>query len=369
MTVGFLTSSRADYGIYLPLLKAMKADPFFDVRIIAFGTHLSSFHGHTIDAIKKDGFVIDHEVEHVLASDTEEAIATSMALAFMKFASIWGKEKNRYDLVFCLGDRYEMFAAVGAAAPFGIPFAHLHGGETTLGAIDNEFRHCLTVFSKLHFTATDQYAERVAAIKGSNENVYSVGSVSLDGIASIKLLTNEEFFKRFSIDLSKPSLLVTYHPETVGAEANIKNASELVRALTRFDDYQVIITMPNSDAMGNTMREVYMEFASENGNVVLVENFGKAGYFTCINSSSLIVGNSSSGIIEAASFKKYAVNIGGRQKGRAVSENVINCIADANAIEDACRQGLGRGSFEGQNIYYKETAVESITKAVKKWKA
>jgi GDP/UDP-N,N'-diacetylbacillosamine 2-epimerase (hydrolysing) len=193
MRVAVLTSSRADYGIYLPLLKALQQDPFFDLRVIAFGTHLSNFHGHTIDSIIDDGFKIDYQVENIVASDTSQAIATSMAVTAMKFSSIWALEKDTYDLVFSLGDRYEMFAAVSAATPYRVPIAHIHGGETTLGAIDNEFRHCLSIFASLHFTSTENYATKVASIKGSSENVYTVGALSLDNLQTISLLTLEEF--------------------------------------------------------------------------------------------------------------------------------------------------------------------------------
>lgn len=367
MRIAILTSSRADYGIYLPLLHALKKDPFFDVRIIAFGTHLSSFHGYTIDAIKRDGLTIDHTVEHILASDSEEAIATSMSVAFAKFVAIWKKERAIYDIVFCLGDRYEMFAAVSAASPFGIRFAHLHGGETSLGAIDNEFRHCITIFSTLHFTSTEQYAKRVADIKGAKENVYCVGALSLDNLSQVKLLTADEFRENFLIDLSKPSVLVTYHPETVNVDINIKSAEQVVKALNELKDYQIIITMPNADTMGNTMREVYRKFAEVNSNVILVENFGTEGYFSCMNLCVFVAGNSSSGIIEAASFKKYVVNIGDRQKGRMVSANVIHCKADANAILKACNEVLKKGEYKGENVYYRSNTAQNIIQILKKW--
>ncbi len=365
MKVAFLTSSRADFGIYLPLLQAMGSDDFFDVRIIAFGTHLSSFHGHTIEAIIAEGFAIDYQVETVLASDTAASISSSMALTGLKFAAVWEREKENYDLVFCLGDRYEMFAAVSAAAPFNMRFAHLHGGETTMGAIDNEFRHCLTIFSVIHFTATDDYAKRVAQIKGCNENVYAVGSLSLDNLPRLHFLSARDFEAKFSINLLQPSILVTYHPETVSVANNRRNAENLVSALDFFKEFQVIITMPNADTMGNAMREVYLDFATNRSNVFIVESFGTEGYFSCMNLCSLVVGNSSSGIIEAASFGKYVVNIGDRQKGRAVSENVIHCQADNASIIKACKDGLTKGRYTGTNIYFKENVAKNIIEILK----
>jgi GDP/UDP-N,N'-diacetylbacillosamine 2-epimerase (hydrolysing) len=364
MKIGVLTSSRADYGIYLPLLKAMQQDPFFDLRLIVFGTHLSRFHGHTVDAIVEDGFTIDYRVDHVPDADTPEAIAQSMTAAASGFIPIWQKEQKGYDLVFCLGDRFEMFAAVSIAAPFQIKFAHLHGGETTLGAIDNEFRHCLTLFSSLHFTATELYAKRVAEIKGTADSVYAVGSLSLDNLAEMDLLSEQELKDRFGIDLSMPGLLVTFHPETVGAD-NEMNAKELVKALEHFTGYRIIITMPNADTRGKLMRQVYENFAKGNSNVVLVENLGTQGYFSCMEQCRLVIGNSSSGIIEAASFGKYVVNIGDRQKGRAVSSNLLQCRPEADEIIKTCAEALSRGRYAGANIYYKKNVAQSIIEILK----
>lgn len=343
----------------------MAGDPFFDVRIIAFGTHLSSFHGHTIDNILLEGFTIDYSVESVMASDTAAAIATSMALTSMKFAAIWAKEKNNYDLVFCLGDRYEMFAAVSAGTPFGIRFAHIHGGETTLGAIDDQFRHCLSIFSRLHFTATEQYAERVKDIIGSSDNIYAVGAVSLDNLQTLALLSEEEFFNKYGIDIRKPTILVTFHPETVASERNEGYAKELVAALRHFKNYQIIITMPNADTRGSVMRNVYNDFATDEQPVYLIENFGTLGYFSCMKYSKVMVGNSSSGIIEAASFQKYVVDIGNRQKGRAVSRNIIHAEPDTASIIQACEKALSLGAYTGENSYYKGGAVHKIIEVLK----
>ena len=365
MKIAFLTSSRADFGIYLPLLKAMRQDSFFDLRLIVFGTHLSSFHGHTIHNIFEENFTIDHQVQTTVASDTEEAIATSMALTSMKFASIWQKEKGAYDLVFCLGDRYEMFAGVAAGVPFNIPFAHIHGGETTLGAIDNKFRHALSLFSFLHFTATEAFSDRVKQITLKETNVHTVGALSLDNLETIHLFSPEQFFEKFGIDINKPSILVTYHPETATTENNEMAAQELIEALKELHQYQIIITMPNADTAANAMRRMYSDFAKQNSNVCLVENFGTAGYFTCMQYCKLLVGNSSSGIIEAASMSRYVVNIGDRQNGRSVSENVIHCVAESGAIITACKTALDKGAYTGSNIYYGGGAAKKIIEVLK----
>lgn len=366
MKIAVLTSSRADYGIYLPLLKAMQQDPFFDLGLIVFGTHLSVLHGHTVDQVERDGFRIDYRVEHILASDSPDAIASSMAIAFTKFTSIWQREKDNYDLVLCLGDRYEMFAAVSAAVPYRIRFVHFHGGETTLGAIDNQFRHCITLFSSIHFAATAQYADRIAEIKGDMNDVHVSGSLSLANLVDMRLYSPEEFRERFNIDLSRPSILVTLHPETIAVEQNEANALELVKALEQLEDYQVIITMPNADTMGYAMRTVYEDAAARNPSIRLVENLGTQGYFSCMQLARLMVGNSSSGIIEAASFNKWVVDIGNRQKGRAVSGNIIHCEPVAAEILAACRAGLSKNEYRGENIYFQPNAVAGVISVLKR---
>lgn len=366
MKVAVLTSSRADYGIYLPLLRALQEDPDIDAGLIVFGSHTSHLHGHTIDQIRADGFRIDAVAETILTSDSQEAIATSMGLTQLKFASLWGERKQDYDIVFCLGDRYEMFAAVAAGIPFGISFAHIHGGETTMGAIDNEFRHSITLYSKLHFASTAQYCEKIIQITGNPLHVYDVGSLSLDNIGQTRILSLEEFKDRFKIDLSQDTLLVTFHPETRAPEKNIDNAVALCEALEAID-MQAVITMPNADTSGNGMRNVYLEAAARNPRFQIIENFGTQGYFSCMHHAKLIIGNSSSGIIEAASFKKYVVNIGNRQEGRAASENVYTIPPDKQTIIETIATLLSKGPYAGSNIYYKQGTAKAILAHLKRF--
>ena len=255
MRVAVLTSSRADFGIYLPLLKELKEDPAVDLEIIAFGTHLSHFHGYTLNAITEHDFVVLHKIESLILGDSEEAVSASIGLTVLKFSSFWSLHSD-YDLVFCLGDRYEMFAAVMAAIPFGIRFAHIHGGETTLGAVDNIFRHAITQASQIHFTSTETHASRVREMTGSL-NVYNVGALSLDNLTAIELYRNQDFLAIWGIDLSQPTILVTYHPETVQPSVNEKYANELSYALkTLSNEYQVVVTMPNADTQGSLVRSI-----------------------------------------------------------------------------------------------------------------
>lgn len=328
MRIAVLTSSRADYGIYQPLLRRLEQDPFFDLELIVFGTHLSELHGRTIDLILEDGFTIARQVESMVVGDSEEAISTAMALTASKFSSIWASLKDHYDLVFCLGDRYEMFAAVSAAIPFNLPIAHIHGGEETRGAIDNIFRHSLTHMAKLHFTTTEQYKKRVLELLGTKESeaqVYNVGSLSLDNLEDLELLDTSEFLVKYGIDLTKPTILFTFHPETVNTQLNEQYIEEVIEALDSLKKYQVVITMPNADTKGNIIRNKLNRFIKENERRVFgIENFGIKGYFSCMKHASFLMGNSSSGIIEAASFGKYVMNLGDRQNGRASGKNVLN---------------------------------------------
>ncbi len=351
MRIAILTSSRADYGIYLPLIRKLQDTPGTTVGLIVFGTHNSWFHGHTIDQIRKDGFPIDAEVYSMLTGDTPEAIATAMGLTQVKFSQLWEQNKDRYDIVICLGDRFEMFAAVSAGVAFGICFAHLHGGETTLGAIDDVLRHSITLFSTLHFTSTEAYRKKVLEITGGTPFAYNVGALSLQNIGQTPLLSPGEFQERFGVDMTKTTLLVTFHPETKSPEFNVANAKILCQAIVDLD-LQTIITMPNADTSGNEMREVYLQFARSNPQFHLVENMGTQGYFSALQLSHLVIGNSSSGIIEAASFGKYVIDIGNRQEGRATSDNVFHIPAEKDSIISLSKELLKKAPYGGLNIYF-----------------
>ncbi|WP_224999744.1 UDP-N-acetylglucosamine 2-epimerase [Cesiribacter sp. SM1] len=366
--VGVLTSSRADYGIYKPLLEALQKDDDFQLSIIAFGTHLSHFHGYTIREITGDGFEVEYTINSLLLHDDANSIATASALTSLKFADFWKEHGSEFNIVFCLGDRYEMFGAVNAGIPFNIRFAHIHGGETTLGAIDNVYRHCLTLASSFHFVSTDHYAKRVEQILGTAENILVTGSLSLQNLDNIRLLSVEEFYEKWEIDLSVPSILVTVHPETVDISSNEANLKEVVKAIEALigQSYQIIITMPNSDTMGSVFRNGFSRLkASFPQQVHLVENFGTRSYFSCMKHVDFLLGNTSSGIIEAASLHKYLVNLGNRQQGRFAGENVIHCPFDAQKIVEEASRIARLGNYEGQNPYYKAGAVVSIVDFLK----
>ena len=366
MRVAVLTSSRADYGIYMPLLKKLEADQFFDLKLIAFGTHLSRFHGYTINQILEDGFSVEERLESLILGETEEAISMAIGVTITKFSSLWKRLKPNIDLVFALGDRYEMFAAVAGSVPFNISVAHIHGGETTLGAIDNKFRHAITLMSDYHFVATREYADKVTQLIGRSDAVYHVGALSLDNLNASKLLTLEEFKNNYQIDLSLPTILSTFHPETVSVEKSEHHANILTEVFDKLSrKYQIIITMPNADTMGMLIRKKFANLIKQNQNVTGVENFGTLGYFSCMRSCSFLLGNTSSGIIEAASFGKYVINLGHRQDGRIKSGNVIDCPIEEKSIILASKKISINPRWNGSNFYYKEGASKAIKNILK----
>lgn len=366
MKIGVLTSSRADYGIYLPLLNKIKKDNFFELEIIAFGTHLSRSHGYTLKDIEKDTYNCIHIISSLISNDSEESIASSYGLTVLKFADFW--QNHKYDLVFCLGDRFEMSAAVQAGIPFGVKFAHLHGGEITLGAIDNIYRHQITLASALHFTATDLFTDKVCSLIDSSKNVFTTGSLSLNDIKSFIPLERQTFFEKFEIP-EEEYILVTFHPETMSSQYNFQYAAEMKEAFKKLSENTfVVITMPNADTQGSIYREAIEKLKKEIPNrILLIENFGKVNYFSAMYYASLLLGNTSSGILEAASFGKYVVNVGDRQKGRAQSKNIINCEFEEKAIISSVKKALDLKVYDGDNIYFKSNAVDNIIKIIKEF--
>lgn len=368
LNIAVLTSSRADYGIYLPLLKKLKQDVSIHFEIIAFGSHCSQKFGNTVNIIEKDGFEVQHKINNLLEGDNPKEIALTYANTVKLFANFW--ENNTYNWVLCLGDRFEMAAAVNAGIPFGVNFAHLYAGDTTLGAIDNIYRDQIALASKLFFVSLPHHIERLNNLIENNKlPTYVIGAISLENLKTIHFLSASAFEKQWNINLNIPTILVTIHPETINYALNKKYAKESILALTKLaKNYQIVITMPNADTSGNIFREAFIQFANKNSNSVkLIENFGTQSYFTCMKYAKLLIGNTSSGIIEAATFNKYVINLGERQKGRTASENVIHLDFNASKIVEKVKE-INNQPFVGDNLYYKDGAIETIVKALKKHK-
>lgn len=364
--IGVLTSSRADYGIYLPLLRALKQDEEFDLKLIVFGTHLSKFHGYTLSQIESDGFRAFRKIESLLVGDSSNAISTGYALTALKFSEFWKENHSDFDILFALGDRFEMAAAVAASIPYQVKIAHFYGGETTLGAIDDIYRHSISLSSMLHFVSTETFKKRlVQLLNDEKAEIFNVGSLSLENLVNLPLLTVKEFQEKWDIDLSLETLLVTVHPETVAFELNKNFCTEITEALEQLShQYQIVITMPNADTSGMMYRQAFEKLDIKYPSVKLIENFGTQSYFTCMNHSKLMIGNTSSGIVEAASLKKYVLNLGNRQKGRLAGKNVIHLPFNAEKIVSKAFE-YSQIQFEGENLYYQPHPSWNIIRILK----
>ena len=364
MKIGVLTSSRADFGIYLPLLKAMQKDSFFELEIIAFGTHLSKKHGYTFSEIKKYKFTKIHSLETIPNSDSAKDISKSVGETIITFSKFWSN--NKFDLVICLGDRYEMFAAVSSGTPFNINFAHIHAGETTLGAIDNAYRHSISLFSKYLFVSTDRYKKRAESIVEKNIKVYNVGALSIDNLSKIEYLSLAKFKEKFDIDLSKPTILSTFHPETVSYEKNEIYIKELLNSFDVLKEkYQIIITMPNTDTMGQMIRDEIIKYKILNPEIKVIESFGMLGYLSCMKQCSFLLGNTSSGFVEAAFFPKFVVNLGDRQKGRIETKNIITTPITKKHILEVVEEIEKKAIPAKENIYGNGTTASQIIEILK----
>lgn len=365
-TIGVVTVGRSDYGIYRPILKKIQQDP--DLRLVLYvsGMHLSPEFGLTATAIEADGFEIAERLEMLLSSDSPEGVAKAMGLGTLGFAQAFGR--SRPDLLLVLGDRFEMHAAAVAALPFRIPVAHIHGGELSLGVIDDALRHSMTKLSHLHFTSTEEYARRVIRMGEEPWRVTVSGAPGLDNLRETPLLKLQEFNARFNLKFSPGFLLVTYHPVTLEYEQTEWQCGELLAAL-ELSGKEVLFTEANADSGGRIINRMTQEFARRHPRAKWVANLGTQGYFSAMALAGAMVGNSSSGIIEAASLKLPVVNIGTRQEGRVRGKNVI----DAGYGRDEIQTGIARAlspQFRGTlaalvNPYGDGRAAEKIVRRLK----
>lgn len=359
MKIGVLTSSRADYGIYRRLLSKLSKDDRFELVIIVFGMHLQKQHGYTLEEIEIDGFGVIHKVEGMPKNDMPTDISEGYGNLVIEFSKYW--KENQFDYVLTLGDRFEMSAAVQSGIPFRVLFAHLHGGETTLGAIDNIYRHQITLASKMHFVATDSYRDRVSDIVGDSSKVFNVGALSLDGLDELRLPDWNNVRTKFGIP-DKPFILVTFHPETIQISRNELYSSIVYETLAELcKTYHIVITIANADTMGKYYREMAYKLKKKYSNsITLVDSFGKKNYFSAMKSSKLLLGNSSSGIIEAASFGKFVINVGKRQEGRLRSDNIFDVNFSKVEIINCVKKIEVNEIFKGVNKYHKNNIAENI---------
>lgn len=357
--VGFLTSSRADFGISIPLINALNFDVRFDLTIIAFGMHLEEEYGNTVNEIYQDKLLKVEEVKCMPNGNQPIDISSGQGKILSKFSKFW--EKNKFDLVIAIGDRFEMFSAVQASIPFELKLAHIHGGETSLGSIDNVYRDQITIASSIHLTSNIFHSEKVERIKGSKKNIYNIGSLSLYELKTLNLPNWDDVCQKFKI-INAPFVLVTFHPETINAENNYKHVKLLKSVLGKISSLiNLVITSSNADTYGSIYNDMMFDLSNENPeNIFLVDSFGKLNYFSALKHCEFVLGNSSSGLIEVASFNKYTLNVGNRQLGRVRNKNVIDVSFDGDEIIKNFKKLLNNNFYEGDNIYNSEFKLEEI---------
>ena len=356
MKIGILTSSRADIGILTPLIKQLCVDVFFKCELIDFGFKKTTYIGTNIKI---------RRVKVNYHSDSKEDIAKNYGETVIKFASFW--KSNKYDLILCLGDRYEMAASVQASIPFGYKIAHIHAGETSFGSTDNIYRDQISLLSHMFFTSHLTYKKRLSKLLYNRcDNIYSVGALGLSEIEKFSPKSKSTFLAHNKLPQNLDYLLFSIHPETINPENNFKYIEVLEKVLIKLqNNYSIIITSTNNDTYGSHYNQMFIElnnlFPSK---IFFVENFGQENYYNALFYSDLFIGNSSSGIIEAASFNKFFINIGDRQKGRLTSDNVINVKFEESLIIKIIYR-FYKKKFKGKNVYFKKNCINNIVEKIK----
>ena len=334
--IGVVTATRAEFGLLKPLIQKLSNEDIFEVSVLVTGAHLSEEFGFTYKEIEEAGIPIAAKIECLSDGDKASDVTRAMAKAMTGFADYF--EKNRLDLLIVLGDRYETLAVCIAAMNADIPIAHIHGGETTEGAIDEAIRHSITKMSQLHFTATDVYRKRVIQLGEAPDRVFNVGALGADNIKHMEFVPRDELLRQVQGDKHLPGksyAVVTYHPVTLDDNSGVDQLDELLKALDEFKDMSFIITKANADAGGRQINARLDEYASSKDNVIVVTSLGAKRYLSAVKEAAVVIGNSSSGIIEAPCLHVPTVNIGDRQRGRLMPDSVISCEPDCESIVKA----------------------------------
>ncbi len=362
-----VTGGRSDYGLLKWLMKAIQDDKDLELQVIATGMHLSKKFGSTVNEIEQDGFKIDSKVECLDVGDTPLDTASAMAITMIGCTETYSGLTP--DLVLVLGDRFEIFSAVAAALVSNIPVAHLHGGEVTSGAVDESFRHAITKMSSLHFVANDVYRRRVVQMGENSRHVYNVGGLGVDAILNVELLSKEQLSSGLGINFLNKSLLITFHPETATANSALQQIKEIFKALEELNDTTLIFTMPNADMGNSIIADSIRNFATQGSNRYFFESLGQTRYLSMLSLVDGVIGNSSSGLAEAPSFKIGTINIGDRQKGRIQASSVLNCEASQShvvaAIEEMYSDGFQSRLKTTVNPYGAGGASQSIVEILK----
>lgn len=333
-----LTATRAEYGQLKPIMTKFLCDSYYDTRIVVTGMHLSPEFGMTVKEIESDNILVDKKIEILLSSDTPVALSKSMGLALISFSEYF--EECKPDAIMVLGDRYETLAVCCAAMNARIPIFHLHGGETTEGAIDEAIRHSLTKMSYLHFTSTEAYRKRVIQMGESPNRVFNVGAMGVENALNTQCMSVKELEESIGFELGKKYVVGTFHPVTLEAATAGKQTEELLAAIDRHKDIRYLFTRANSDTDGRSINRILEEYEKSNDNFCLVDSLGMKRYLSALKYSLFVIGNSSSGLMEAPSFRIPTINIGDRQRGRIYGKTVIHCNPERHAIVEAIYKAM-----------------------------
>ena len=366
--IGIMTGTRAEYGLLKPLMQEINKDNDLELYLIVSGMHLSPEFGMTYKEIEEDGFQINAKVEMLLSSDSPAGISKSIGLGVIGFADEF--QRAELDMLILLGDRYEVLSAAICAMVMRIPIAHLHGGELTEGAIDEGIRHSITKMSYLHFTSTEQYRNRVIQLGENPERVFYVGALGVENIKKINLMTKEELERSIHFEIDENTVIVTYHPVTLENNTVEEQFLNLLEVLDRNPKIRMIFTKANADTNGRIVNELIDKYAAQNSErACAFMSLGQKRYLSALKYCRIVIGNSSSGIIEAPSFGKPIINIGDRQKGRICADSVINCGYTQQEIQQAMETALTE-EFENKarncrNPYEKENTAANIISVIK----
>jgi GDP/UDP-N,N'-diacetylbacillosamine 2-epimerase (hydrolysing) len=335
-----ISGSRAEYGLLKSLIKIISKSDYFSLKFVVTGSHLSKSFGKTEKEINEDKIKVNHKIKILTADNTPEGISNSVGQGIKNFGKLFGRIKP--NLIIVLGDRFEIMSAAIAAMFNNIPIAHIHGGERTQGMIDDQIRNAITKISHIHFVAAKEYAKRVNQMGEPKKNIFMVGGLGVDVIKNTKLLSKKEFENLFKYKFSSKNLLVTFHPVTLEHGQAKYQTQQLLNALDKFRNFNFLITAPNSDAEGVIILKLLKKYSKNRTNVKLLYSLGSVGYLSALKYFDVIVGNSSSGLLEVPTFKKPTVNIGSRQEGRLLARSVINCEPKTNAIVSAINKSLSK---------------------------
>lgn len=366
-----VTGTRADYGIMSGIMQRLKNAANVTLQVVATNMHLSEAHGMTVREIFADGFNVDYSFPLPLDDDSPRGTVLAMSEAMMGFADAYSQLQP--DMILILGDRFEMLAAASAAAIFGIPVAHFHGGEITEGAYDDSIRHAISKLATYHFTSTEEYRRRVIQMGEEPERVWNAGSPAVDTIAAFEPMSREEIEASLGVEMAEDYIVATFHPVTMQpgeaetqTQALLEALDEVVMAGSEVNRVRVIFTMPNSDTGGRTVGAMIRSWCDESqGRAIAVKSLGRKRYYSAVAHCAAVVGNSSSGLIEAPSFGVPTLNIGDRQKGRARGNTVTDVECDKTSIAQSLRYILTDEvrrfcKDEGCNPYQKQGAVDFI---------